>query len=188
MKSHAQGKKHQSTIQGSQTSSSIKQFFTVKDTATASTSSKSGEELPSMQPSSGEQKGQMQQFVSRKDQHMAEIRWALKTVMSHYSLNSAQDIADVFHAMFPDSNIAKRMSCGATKLSYLITFGIAPFFKQELLMEMSQAPCFVISFDESLNPDLHEEQMDFIVRFIKDSKVEMRYLGSAFLGYTTAEI
>ena len=89
VKSHAQGKKHQSTIQGSQTSSSIKQFFTVKDTATASTSSKSGEELPSMQPSSGEQKGQMQQFVSRKDQHMAEIRWALKTVMSHFSLNSA---------------------------------------------------------------------------------------------------
>ena len=44
----------------------------------------------------------------------------------------------------------------------------------------------MISFDESLNPDLHEEQMDFIVRFIKDGKVEMRYLGSAFLGYTTA--
>ena len=100
VKSHAQGKRHQSTIQGSQTSSSIKHFFTVKDTATASTSSKSGEELPSMQPSSGEQKGQMQQFVSRKDQHMAEIRWALKTVMSHYSLNSAQDITDVFHATF----------------------------------------------------------------------------------------
>ena len=158
----------------------------MKDTATASTSSKSGEELPSMQPSSGEQKGQMQQFVSRKDQQMAEIRWALKTVMSHYSLNSAQDKTDVFHTIFPDSNIAKRMSCDATKLSYLITFGIAPFFKQELLMDVSQAPCFVISFDESLNPDLHEEQMDFIVRFIKDGKVEMRYLGSAFLGYTTA--
>ena len=186
VKSHAQGKKHQSTIQGSRTSSSIKQFFTVKDTATASTSSKSGEELPSMTPSSGEQKGQKQQFVSRKDQHIAEIRWALKTVMSHYSLNSAQDITDVFHAMFPDSNIAKRMSCGATKLSYLITFGIAPFFKQELLIDVSQAPYFVISFDESLNPDLHEEQMDFIVRFIKDGKVEMRYLGSVFLGYTTA--
>ena len=57
----------------------------------------------------------MQQFVSRKDQHMAEIRWALKTVRSHYSFNSAQDITDVFRAMFPDSNIAKCMSCGATK-------------------------------------------------------------------------
>ena len=53
---------------------------------------------------------------------MAEFRWALKTIMSHYSLNSAQDVTDVFHAMFPDSNIAKRMSCGATKLSYLITW------------------------------------------------------------------
>ena len=70
--------------------------------------------------------------------------------------------------------------------SYLIIFGIAPFFKKELLRDVSKAPYFVVSFDESLNPDLHEEQMDFIIRFIKDGKVEMRYLGSTFLGYTTA--
>ena len=186
VKSHAQGKKHQSAIQGSQKSSSIKEFFTTRDTVGASTSTKSGEGLPTIQPSSREQLGQMEQFVSRKDQHMAEVRWALKTVMSHYSLNSAQDITDVFRMMFPDSKIAQQMSCGATKLSYLITFGIAPFFKKELLRDVSKAPCFVVSFDESLNPDLHEEQMDFIIRFIKDGKVEMRYLGSTFLGYTTA--
>ena len=44
----------------------------------ASTSTKSGEGLPTIQPSSREQLSQMEQFVSRKDQHMAEIRWALK--------------------------------------------------------------------------------------------------------------
>ena len=35
-----------------------------------------------------------------------------------------------FRAAFPDSRIAHNMSCGPTKLSYLICFGIAPFFKQ----------------------------------------------------------
>ena len=81
MKSHAQGKKCQSAIQGSQTSSSIKQFFIVRDTAAVVSISISVDELPSMQPPSGEQKGQMEQFVSKKDQHMAEIRWALKTLL-----------------------------------------------------------------------------------------------------------
>ena len=78
MKSHAQGKKHQSAIQGSQKSSSIKEFFTTRDTVGASTSTKSGEGLSTIQPTSREQLSQMEQFVSRKDQHMAEIRWGPK--------------------------------------------------------------------------------------------------------------
>ena len=81
--------------------------------------------------------------------------------MSHFSYNSATDITDVFRAMFPDSAIAQKMNCGPTKLSYLICFGIAPYFKQQLLNELKEAQCFVISFDESLNTELHEEQMDF---------------------------
>ena len=78
VKSHAQGKKHQSAIQGSQKSSSIKEFFTTRDTVGASTSTKSGEGLSTIQPTSREQLSQMEQFVSRKDQHMAEIRWGPK--------------------------------------------------------------------------------------------------------------
>ena len=36
-----------------------------------------------------------------------EIFWALKSVMSHFSYNSAHDITDVFKAMFPDSIITQ---------------------------------------------------------------------------------
>ena len=96
----------------------------------------------------------MSKFTLTQEQHKAEILWALKSVMSHFSYNSSQDIGDMFRAMFPDSKIAQQWSCGATKLSYLITFGIAPYFKELLLAELTEAPCFVLSFDESFNPEL----------------------------------
>ena len=34
------------------------------------------------------------------EQHKAEIFWALKSVMSHFSYNSAHDITDVFKQCF----------------------------------------------------------------------------------------
>ena len=107
--------------------------------------------------------------------------------MSHFFYNSSQDIGDVFRAMFPDSKIAQQWSCGAIKLSYLITFGIAPYFKELLLAELTEVPCFVLSFDESFNPELQQEQMDFVVRYFAQGMVKTRYLTSAFLGHTRAE-
>ena len=88
---------------------------------------------------------------------------------------------------FQDSKIAQQWSCGATKLSYLITFGIAPYFKELLLTELTEASCFVLSFDESFNPELQQEQMDFVVRYFAQDMVKTRYLTSAFLGHTRAE-
>ena len=85
----------------------------------------------------------MTKFTLTKHQHKAEILWALKTVMSHFSYNSA----DVLRAMFPDSSIAQKMNCGPTKLTCLICFDIAPYFKQQLLKELKEVQVFVISFD-----------------------------------------
>ena len=67
--------------------------------------------------------------------------------MSYFSYSLACDIVDVFKAMIPDSNIAQVMSCGQTKLSYLITFGIVPYFKQLLVENLKKAPCFAVLFD-----------------------------------------
>ena len=74
-----------------------------------------------------------------------------------------------------------------TKLSYLISFGIAPYFRELLLADIKKASCFVVSFDESYNHELQKEQMDFTVRYFKNDKVESRYLTSLFLGHTTAK-
>ena len=196
LKSHAQGKKHQNAVKTSGKNTSVWGFLKKYD-RNASTSTqkkeplacKESEELSVAAARSTEEKrlSSVTKLTLTREQHKAEILWALKSVMSHFSYNLAHDITDVFKAMFPDSIIAQHMSCGLTKLSCLISFGTAPYFMDLLLKELKDAPCFVISFDESFNEELEKEQMDFIVRYFKDGEVKSRYLSSGFLGHTTAK-
>ena len=186
LKSHAQGKKHQSML-----------LHVAKGTATLKDYLKKPEETEASTLKSQPSKPQegthwsetvsMSKFTLTQGQHKAEILWALKSVMSHFSYNSSQDIGDVFRAMYPDSKIAQQWFCGAVKLSYLITFGIAPYFKELLLAELTEVPCFVLSFDDCFNPELWQEQMDFVVRYFAQGMVKTRYLTSSFLGHTRAE-
>ena len=114
----------------------------------------------------------------------AEIRWAMKTVTAHFSYNASKNIGSFFHAMFPDSNIAKSFKCSSTKVAYLVAFGIAPNFRDDLIEKIHQSECFVISFDESLNKVTQTEQMDIIVHYFEQDRVMTRYLDFLFRAYT----
>ena len=113
----------------------------------------------------------------------AEILWTLKTLLSHNSYRSCENISDLFKRMFNDSIIAKSFSLGKTKCAYYTNFGIAPYFKDILLKNLKSAPYFVTSYDESMNRILQEEQMDIVIRYFNDGSglVETRYFDSAFL-------
>jgi len=87
--------------------------------------------------------------------------------------------------MFPDSNIAKQFSSGLPKCSYLTTFGLAPYFEQNLY-KIDRVPVYSVSFDESFNRVTENEQMDSTIRFW-DSKKDIvinRHLRLQFLGHT----
>ena len=120
----------------------------------------------------------MSNFVTNDDVLSAEIIWAIKTVVSHYSCSSSSNTNTLFQKMFPDSMIAKKFSCGETKCSYLIQFGLAPYFKTDLANKVQKPKTiFVVSFDESLNKVLQEEQMDSLLRFWDEelNRVVTRY-------------
>ena len=88
--------------------------------------------------------------------------------------------------MFPDSKIAKSFELGATKLKYVINFGIAPYFRDIL----QRSDCFVISFDESLNDYTRNCQMDIVIRcfdHVEDS-VKVHNLDSQFFGHLHIKI
>lgn len=91
--------------------------------------------------------------------------------------------------MFPDSKIAESVTVGRTKMSYLVTFGLAPFFNQILLKEIADCAKYVICFDEALNKIAQKGQMDLVIRYWNTCKnrVESRYLTSVFLGHSTAK-
>ena len=127
-------------------------------------------------------------FVTSEQTLKPEIIWALHNTMTHQSFTSSQAANELFINMFPDSEIAKKFSCGKTKLSYLVTFGLAQYFTSELIAKLHDSSNFVILFDESFNRISKDEQMDVHVRSWDNEKqcIETRYLRSEFLGHCTA--
>lgn len=66
----------------------------------------------------------------------AEAIWALKVTKNHLSFNSCAGLSDVFQKIFPDSQIALQFSCGSTKCSYMICFGLSPYFQEDQSCKM----------------------------------------------------
>ena len=91
--------------------------------------------------------------------------------------------------MFPDSNIAKTFACGKTKYSYIVTYGLAPYFKSLLNDTLSSLDCFVAMFDEFYNKISKQGQMDLHVRFwdIESNCVATWYFNSKFHGKAAAQ-
>ena len=85
--------------------------------------------------------------------------------------------------MFKDSRIAQSFNVGSTKCSYMINFGLAPYFKSLLEESLKESRYYVCCFDESHNSSIKKGQMDFHVRFWENrtNTVSTRYYNSEFL-------
>ena len=118
----------------------------------------------------------------------AEIVWSLEVLMSNYSFNSCANKSHLFAGMFEDSHIAQSFSVGSTKLSYDITFGLAPYVKNLLLESVDEVKYYSLSFDESYNGIMKKGQMDLLIRFWDSAKhrAQTRYLDCSFLGKASA--
>lgn len=130
----------------------------------------------------------MDKFLINKETSKAEILYVLNLIKSNASFNSAKYANNLFKTMFSDSSIAQSFCCGPSKVSYTSTFGLGPYFEDKLYDILEKVPIYTVSFDESYNKVTNKEQMDFNVRYWDDSRSQIvnRYLGSQFLGHTTA--
>ena len=117
----------------------------------------------------------------------AEVLWCLDLATKHHSFNSNEGIGELFRNMFPDSDIAKSFALGKDKTGYIIKFGIAAYFKKQLVETINNAGPFVLMFDESLNKSSKKKQMDIHIRILEDGCVRSRYFGSEFLGHAGAD-
>ena len=91
------------------------------------------------------------------------------------------------YTMFTDSNIAKSITFGADKMRYVVNYGIAPVFKSILIDSVRKAEVFVVLFDERLNEQTQNCEMDIFVRYFDDieNMVKVCYLKSNFMGHFT---
>ena len=113
----------------------------------------------------------------------AEIKYSMKVVQSHFSFQSCIDLSKLFYDMFPDSEIAQKFQQGKSKCAYLVNYGMAPFVKDQLVKNIVASPFCTISFDESMNRVLQNEQMDVQVRYwdVNTSIASTCYFDSQFL-------
>ena len=130
----------------------------------------------------------MNSNIVTKSATTAEIIWALKSALSGYSFSLFDDIAITMKAMCPDSQIVKYCKLGCLKLVYIVNCGIAPYFRQLLDAKLKKAPLYTLSFDESPNEVTQESEVAVMVQHWdeEENEVRTRYLGSTFLGHSTA--
>ncbi|KAK5900192.1 hypothetical protein CesoFtcFv8_009591 [Champsocephalus esox] len=172
--SHMKGTKHQTAVAAVASSAMFRTFMNVDATPSNATSVSTATKQTTLN------------VPSKHDVIKAEILWALKIMDSHYSYKSSEDTSRLFAAMFPDSEIAAQFACGESKCSYVCTYGLAPYFKRLILTDVSKQTAYVVLFDETMNHHLQSKQMDVHVRLWDGAEVKTNYIGSEFLGHSTA--
>ena len=99
------------------------------------------------------------------------MRWIWHTAEKSKSFLCEDKAADLFKAMFPDSPIAGKMSCGRTKQTYVLNFAIAPFCRKIMLNGLN-GRFFTIGFDEA------DGRLGVVIRYMcEDGSVRTELLG-----------
>nr|XP_037284486.1 uncharacterized protein LOC119177183 [Rhipicephalus microplus] len=121
----------------------------------------------------------------------AETTFALSVVAKGIPFSWGDTATSIYHCMFPDSDIAKKFSCGRIKLARIVSDGLGPYFKGQVVTELCQPNVyFSIMIDETPKPELRVQQLDVLVRYFSSSQQEVvvEHVQSFDLRRATAEI
>ena len=112
----------------------------------------------------------------------------MRVIKSRYSYNSCSDFTKILTKICPDSDIATKISIGKTKCRYIL-FGLAPYYKNELLKRINDSIYYSVSFDEALNSVIQKCQMDVNISYwdSTEHKVKTSYFDSQFLERPNAD-
>ncbi|KAK3923387.1 Reticulocyte-binding protein 2-like protein a [Frankliniella fusca] len=131
------------------------------------------------------------QLRARRDAAViSELRWAMKCVVSGYSNNSCDNIVPLFVSMFGEEHVPKDMSLGRTKVTYVITDALGPYFHKKMLADVHVALSFTICFDETVNNKRTVKELQFGIRYWseKEKAVSYHHLETVFIGSATGVI
>ena len=187
--SHGKGKKHKELFKAIAPAVPLTSFMSAKESSCASSSQVTVQKSVNQQGSASAAASStvtVSGFCTKSEVLKAEIIHSLKVVNDHQSFKSCEDNA--YALMFPDSSIAKAFQCGESKTKYLTVFGIAPYFMNELKKRVKDQDAYVLLFDESLNKELKQKQLDIHVRYWNGDEVATEYLTSTFLGHAYASV
>ena len=120
----------------------------------------------------------------------AEIRLAMKCVTSHYSQRSMDEFPELLRTIFPDSEIAKGVQLGRTKIGYTINYGLKMYYQEKCMNAIKNVNRFTVCFDEAHNDISNRKQLDAHVLYFDEfeRKVQRSYVGSTFMGHGHSDL
>jgi hypothetical protein len=80
---------------------------------------------------------------------ISEVIWAFKCIVSNFSFSASDGITDLFQCMFSNA-LPKGFSMSRSKMKYLITDAIGPYFQQQLYKDVTNE-YYSIIYDEITN-------------------------------------
>ena len=120
----------------------------------------------------------------------AEIIAMLHFAAHNVSFGSAKNLPLCYQQQFPDSVIAKQVSIGPTKMSYMVSYGLGPYFRQMIIRDIIEGHSYyTLHFDETLSAQT-KRHMDLLVHYWseRDNAVKVKYLTSMMFGHATADL
>ena len=114
----------------------------------------------------------------------AEVIAALHFAAHNVSFGSAKNLPLCYQQQFPDSVIAKQVWIGPTKMSYMVSYGLGPYFRQMIIRDIIEGHSYyTVHFDETLLAQT-KKHMDLLVCYWleTDSAVKVKYLTSMIFG------
>jgi hypothetical protein len=106
----------------------------------------------------------------------------MKLIQSNFSFNSCDGLADIFKCMFPlPVAVPVHFSLGATKATYLLTEALAPYFKEQVVKDISGS-YYSLLYDETTN-SANCKELDIAVRYWSNSQSKIM---TYFIGRATA--
>lgn len=121
----------------------------------------------------------------------AEAMFALSVVSKSIPFSWGDTATEMYHCMFADSEIAKRFSCGRVKLSRVVSDGLGPYFKAQVVGELCEPNVYYsLMIDETPKPEQRVQQLDVLVRYFSNNQqqVVVEHVQSFDLGRATAEV
>ena len=120
----------------------------------------------------------------------AEIIAMLHFAAHDVSFGSAKNLPLCYQQQFPDSVIAKQVSIGLTKMSYMVSYGLGPYLRQMIIRDILEGHSYyTLHFDETLSAQT-KKHMDLLVHYWseRDNAVKVKYLTSMMFGHATADL
>ena len=112
----------------------------------------------------------------------------IATLQHDAPFSQAENLGACYKEQFPDSQIAQHVSISSNKMSYLVGYGLGPYFTQQTVNDLvSGNSFFTLHFDQTVTAQT-KKQMDLLIWYWSetDHEVKVKYLTTLMFGSATA--